>query len=144
MNNCEETGGIIVGNYSTDLHIAVVTEISGPPCDSIFKVNHFIRGTNNLYKWLKKLWQKKNKEFYIGEWHSHPSGVAHPSNSDIEQMNFIASSKDYHCSQPLLIIIGGKITSQPEIEVFVFSKDELYSQLELLDERQLKFPPGDD
>ncbi len=39
-----ETGGILVGYYSDDLRCAIVTDITGPPVDSVLKSCFFIEG----------------------------------------------------------------------------------------------------
>lgn len=66
----------------------------------------FYRGVKNLAPWLSELWSS-TREFYLGEWHFHPSSLPTPSRTDIEQMNHIANDPKYHCPEPILFIIGG-------------------------------------
>ncbi|MFC1763855.1 Mov34/MPN/PAD-1 family protein [Planctomycetota bacterium] len=102
-----ETGGILVGYYCNSHHCALVTDCSKAPQDSAAGVSHFYRGVNGLKTWLKRLWRHQDKRYYLGEWHFHPNVDPIPSRTDSEQMKKIASSKLYHCPEPILFIIGG-------------------------------------
>ena len=131
-SGCNETGGIIVGHYTHDLTMAVVTRLSSQSTDSKSGTTWFFRGVQQLHNWLKRLWQENPRHYYLGEWHSHPGGAPIPSVEDIRQMNEIAVNEDYQCREPILIIIGGNITSHPRFSAFVFPKWERYRELSLV------------
>jgi hypothetical protein len=82
-----------------------VTDVSLSPSDSIHGRFWFYRGINGLQNWLNRLWRRR--EYYLGEWHFHPSASAVSSPKDRTQMKKIATSQKYHCPEPILLIIGG-------------------------------------
>ncbi len=111
-----ETGGIMLGIYTHDQFVAQVRHITEPPKDSEFGPTWFRRGVKGLQKLLDKHW--KREEYYLGEWHYHPNASANPSLQDISQMNQISNAKDYHCPEPILLIIGGNFKNY-EIRIFI-------------------------
>jgi integrative and conjugative element protein (TIGR02256 family) len=111
-----ETGGVLAGYYSQLLDRAIIKNLTGPPKDSKRGYTWFVRGVSGLQSLIFQLWKKK--QYYLGEWHFHPHASSHPSSQDINQMAMIAESKQYHCPEPLLLIIGGS-PENFEIRIFV-------------------------
>ncbi len=101
-----ETGGILIGHYSADLRIAIVTEATPPPPDSRAGRTWFHRGTSGLREMLAGKWRAKDRQHYIGEWHFHPVPTVVPSTDDFSQMKGISRSAQYRCREPLLVIAG--------------------------------------
>ena len=99
-----ETGGVIVGYYSTDQHTAIVTSFEPPPKDSKASRFSFQRGTKGLLKRLQSLWRLKARQYYLGEWHRHPFGDCSASSVDLEDIKKIARNPDWTCPQPILMI----------------------------------------
>jgi len=116
ISDTNETGGIVIGNYSKDLQTAYLTHMSEAPADSKSGPMWFVRGTKGLCKLLLKF--KAKEKYYIGEWHYHPNGSSNPSPTDKKQIKEIAESKSYSCPEPILIIIGGNHL-QYQIGVFI-------------------------
>ena len=100
-----ETGGLLVGRYNEVSDTAIVTQVWGPPKDSVRKPASFQRGTQGLQKKLDTLW--KTREYYLGEWHYHPRGAGQPSSTDISQMIRIAKTSAYNTPEPILVVVGG-------------------------------------
>jgi len=119
-----ETGGILIGHYTSDQSCAIVNLVKGPTSDSKSGRTWFYRGTKDLQVFLERLW-RTNKNHYLGEWHYHPGGSPIPSVEDRMQMTQIANSKRYNCPEPILIIIGGQL----EIGAYVFPKGYDYAKL---------------
>lgn len=117
-----ETGGIMVGYYSDDLRWAIVTDITGPTVDSIFKRNFFYRGIKGLQKFLNSKWKKK-KQYYLGEWHFHPFSLPIPSQIDNMQMRSFANNRFLNCPEPILMILGGNPAGEWKIKSYVFIKN---------------------
>ncbi len=113
-----ETGGLLIGKYNETHDTAIVTQVWGPPEDSVRKRTSFRRGTRGVQLQLNFLW-RTTQEYYLGEWHYHPGGPAKPSKSDISQMVRIAKSLQYNTPEPLLIIVGG---SDWELSTHVFPR----------------------
>ena len=53
-----ETGGIIVGYYSSDQASAIIKEITNAPLDSNLGRSNFFRGVKGLKNFLKNVWKQ--------------------------------------------------------------------------------------
>lgn len=113
-----ETGGILIGKYSSDGSIASVSEISSRPEDSVSSSVTFQRGIIGLKELLATRWDEGFH--YVGEWHYHPGGSPEPSGPDINAMRSIATNAKYSCREPILIILGGRPPRDVRISVTVF------------------------
>ncbi|WP_037248977.1 Mov34/MPN/PAD-1 family protein [Rhodopirellula baltica] len=98
-----ETGGILLGRYIEADSCALVTSVTGPPRDSKRTRFTFQRGVHGLQRLLDQLW-RRNKAYYLGEWHYHPAPAPTASAQDNAQMQEIAGSEKYGCPEPLLLI----------------------------------------
>jgi len=115
-----ESGGIMVGYYNQKHDCAIVIDCSGPPKDSNRGKNFFHRGINGLQKWIDKLWQLRQRRYYLGEWHFHPFSNPEPSSTDTKQMKINAEDKSYSCPEPILFIIGGDPKTNCDYKAFVY------------------------
>jgi len=119
-----ETGGILVGQYSRDRKTAEVFKAYPPPNDSERGRHWFVRGTLGLAATLARLWKAKSQQYYVGEWHYHPSRDVSPSGKDNDQMRSIAKLNEYQCKDPILIIVGiSTPDSSRPISVTVYPDD---------------------
>lgn len=116
-----ETGGVLIGQYSSDHRVAYVEVATGPGSDSRAGSTWLLRGVRGLQNILDTFWSQK-RGYYIGEWHFHPGAEPSPSRRDVAQMQSIASSELYHCPEPLLVVIGGDAGSAPSILVEVHTR----------------------
>lgn len=117
-----ETGGIIIGYYSRGHDMAVVTRVSGPPEDSIQKKTWFSRGVHGLQRLLNALWA--SGEFYLGEWHYHPSSEPVPSGIDDHQMEVFSQNSLLSCPEPILLIIGGNPRAKWTSSAIVYRRNK--------------------
>lgn len=124
----DETGGILLGKYSTQLDCAVVTIATKAPPDSRSGRTWFKRGVQGLQSLLEKLWIK-NRQYYLGEWHFHPYAAPDPSGTDKMQVQEIAESQQYSCPEPILLIVGGDPRGKWEARAFVFRKQQIPIEL---------------
>lgn len=127
----KETGGVLAGYYLPPYDCAVVTEVSGPPADSRASRTRFQRGVRGLKQWLASLWNHSPRRYYLGEWHFHPYAAPHPSGDDCSQMREIAASPEYHCPEPLLMIVGGDPQGEWQLSAHVFVQSETPQSLVL-------------
>jgi len=102
----KETGGILIGRYSSDRSMATVLEATPPPSDSRRGRFWFVRGVNGLREMLAGRWQAEERTYYVGEWHFHPVDQVSPSGDDFRQMLDIGRAQAYDCKHPLLVIVG--------------------------------------
>ncbi|HBB9854244.1 TPA: Mov34/MPN/PAD-1 family protein [Escherichia coli] len=113
-----ETGGILIGKYIENGHIAVVTEATGSPEDSISGRTSWQRGKKGLKALLADRW--KEGLWYLGEWHFHPGSSPAPSGADLKAMTDISTTGEYQCKAPLLLIAGGTPPDRLSISITVF------------------------
>jgi proteasome lid subunit RPN8/RPN11 len=99
-----ETGGILIGRYSSRGWIADVVEATPKPKGSRSGWFWFQRSSTGLATLLEERW--RNGLHYLGEWHSHPGGQPVPSGLDIRAMRAIACDGSYCCPAPILVILG--------------------------------------
>jgi hypothetical protein len=133
-----ETGGILIGFYSDDKLTAVVTEATGPPLDSRLGGSWFWRGIGGLKDLLSRRWGSKRRTYYIGEWHYHPALHLEPSEIDITQMCYISQDLNYHCSKPIMIIVGKNHGGSRAIRAFLFPQREDYLEFHISLNRPLE------
>jgi len=118
----KETGGILIGCYSSDLSKAHVHIATTPPKGSIQTSNTFYRSNTGLQNVLNRSWTED--KYYIGEWHFHPGAAPIPSQTDISQMIQFAKNIDLNCPEPILIIVGGK-PNKMSLGVYLFKKNDM-------------------
>lgn len=118
-----ETGGILIGQYTGRHDCAMVHQVTGPPEDSTATRTRFRRGTIGLQPLLDRLWRRERR-YYLGEWHFHPGASPDPSGVDDRQLRSIASDRQYNCPEPVLLIVGGDPSAAWAAAAFVFPKGE--------------------
>lgn len=142
----KEIGGVFIGFYSNDFHSAKITKLLFNKKDegSIFR---FSRNGDTLTKLLERAWkQSRGKEYYIGEWHSHPNSSPSPSTIDINNMISIAKTQEEQCKTPILGILGNKLRDHlRDIRLFVYPNGhnavELYFREEIQNKDSAFFRP---
>lgn len=100
-----ETGGILIGRYSSSLNDVYINEMMGAPSDSNAGFSWFVRGIKGLGEYLKKKWSQ-TEEYYLGEWHYHPANVPYPSLQDVSQLRRISTDERFKCKEPILIVVS--------------------------------------
>ena len=105
ISNPYETGGILIGNYSSNQAIANILQITPPPKNSSHSKCTFHRGIDGLKRILDLAWDQG--QYYLGEWHYHPNASTAPSNIDKNQMIVLSQDQKLKCPEPILIIVGG-------------------------------------
>ena len=119
----DETGGVLVGYYDTSLHRAIVTGIGPCPRDSVKRTGFFVRGTRGLSPFLRRLWRGTDgMRHYLGEWHTHPNGIAESSYVDRKTMWAVANDEKTLCPEPILVILAGSLKNAAEVGVFLYPR----------------------
>ncbi len=125
-----ETGGILIGYYTSDKSTAIVTEASGPPRDSRRGPTWFQRGVAGLTSLLGELWRQSQRTHYLGEWHYHPSPSVEPSQEDIDQMVSISTSPNYRCQEPIMLVVGRTSSGRRPVRAFVFPNSRAHLEFQ--------------
>lgn len=118
-----ETGASLVGHYSDDQRTAYVDVVSPTPADAERSRYGFRRGLKGLAAFLERVFTRsKGKQYYIGEFHSHPGGAPTPSPDDDTAQFSIARDPGAQCATPVLVIVGAEPEAR-RIGVYVYSRD---------------------
>ena len=122
----DETGGLLFGEFDEALGIAWISNVSGPPGDSVFSPEGFVCGVEGTQE-LCDGYQRRTNDVvrYIGTWHSHPMSDAVPSDTDYAGIAEIFASTPSDGSHQLMVIVGNASTSQSEIGAYLFERRSL-------------------
>ena len=121
-----ETGGLLFGAFDETLGIAWITNVSGPPADSSFAVEHFVCGTQGTKELCQDYENRTHRIVrYVGTWHSHPISIAEPSPTDYAGIGAIFATAPEDSAHQLMVIVGHASDEHPEIGAYAFEKSEL-------------------
>ncbi|WP_228479912.1 ThiF family adenylyltransferase [Microbacterium abyssi] len=107
-----ETGGMMLGAFDDACLILNVDRAVGPPPDSTLSAkffDHGIVGTQELVDHRREV--THNRQSFVGLWHSHPHGAAHPSVTDNEGMWRLVN-RERIGKRALMVILGGQTWEQ--------------------------------
>ena len=104
----EETGGVLVGIVDIPAKRIQLVDAAPAPPDSRASEHGFERGTSGVQAYLDHVSERTSGQVrYIGEWHSHPPRASTlPSQTDLSQLDWLASLFDMD-SLPALMLIAG-------------------------------------
>lgn len=117
-----ETGGLLFGEINEFLKVVWVSEVSGPPPDSVASASEFvcgIQGTRELHD--EKRERTRGAVRFIGMWHTHPGGIAEPSDTDLAAVEKLRAVPERAPRNFLMMILGGSLPT-PTIEGFLFGR----------------------
>jgi hypothetical protein len=105
-----ETGGVLVGDFDLERQIVYIVADIKAPADSVETTTGFVRGTFGLGQAVTELNTRTHGALdYVGEWHSHPEGVAaRPSGEDVTLYEHMAEAMRVEGRPPVMIIVGGE------------------------------------
>lgn len=103
-----ETGGVLLGYIDQKLHSIFIVDILPAPVDSIVEPDSFIRGIQGLAENINAAQLRTaNVVSYIGEWHSHPTGISvHPSEADNIVLSYLSDALSYDGIPAVMMIVG--------------------------------------
>jgi integrative and conjugative element protein (TIGR02256 family) len=104
----KETGGVLLGYFDKPNDTVYVVDAMPAPPDSDRGSGEFIRGVEGLGTAVEEANRRTGKVVtYVGEWHSHPRGVAPlPSTWDIDLMVHLAMLLHQDGLPALMLIVG--------------------------------------
>lgn len=105
-----ETGGLLFGEINEYLKIAWISEVSGPPPDSVASAIEFVcgvQGTRALHD--EKRARTRGSVRFIGMWHTHPGGIAEPSGTDLAAVEKLRKVPERAPRHFLMLILGGAL-----------------------------------
>lgn len=104
-----ETGGVLTGIVDIPSRRIQLIDAAPAPPDSKSSPDSFERGTSGVMEYLEQVSHRTQGQVrYVGEWHSHPPGVASlPSPTDLSQLDWLSTVFDIETLPALMLIAGG-------------------------------------
>jgi integrative and conjugative element protein (TIGR02256 family) len=114
-----ETGGLLFGERDDAAGVIWVSEVSGPPPDSIASEREFVCGVAGTAEMnSQKLARSRGSVHYLGMWHTHPGAAPFPSPTDWMAMHRLLVTAGSG-SRTLMLIVGCPHTT-PMLGTYVF------------------------
>jgi integrative and conjugative element protein (TIGR02256 family) len=110
-----EVGGWLLGYWTANRGDVFVTHAT-PPGPRGFPWGVRISGIGHRERFDTAWTASEGQVTFLGDWHTHPGGIAAPSTRDSDAMTKLASKPDYGTPEPLIAII--------ETPRWPWSKDE--------------------
>ncbi len=116
----DETGGTLVGHYSGDRLIAHVEVALGVKRRGRATPTSFYRPPDSVDPQLEDMFKvSEGESYYLGEWHSHPGGLAKLSEIDKRTMTDLAGAASVATDTPIIILIGGDPSERIAVGCFI-------------------------
>jgi integrative and conjugative element protein (TIGR02256 family) len=106
-----ETGGILLGYVApgTEPEDVVVEAVLGPGPNAAHYAHRFEPDSAWQQQQLAQAYAESGRlTTYLGDWHTHPGGVAVPSRRDRRTARAIARSKSARMSRPIMLILASE------------------------------------
>lgn len=120
----KEYGGFLIGFYSEDFKILHITETILPSEYRNSKYS-FERSAKGIKGELKRLYSLNPKQYYVGEWHTHPENSSQFSMTDLNAMIEIAECKTVGINNPTLMIISIGKSKLNDFGFYVYNDKQL-------------------
>ncbi len=137
-----ETGGLIFGERDDAAGVVWVSEVTGPPSDSVESEEQFICGVAGNDEYAREKKERAGGSLaFIGMWHTHPGGSAMPSARDLHSMTALVLADDPPLPKSLALILGGT-PDEPDLGAYVFDRSQYEAPFNLLVIHDRRVRPG--
>jgi len=106
-NSPNETGGVLLGYESADAAAVVITDLVDAGPGAKRKPSEFLPDGYWQEQEIARIYTESGRRStYLGDWHSHPAGVAAPSRKDDRTAQKISAHVDARARSPLMVIVA--------------------------------------
>jgi integrative and conjugative element protein (TIGR02256 family) len=121
VSSSTEAGGIILGNIFLDT-LNVTANFATEPCVTDHRTRFsFFRARAPTQSIIDRTWrQSDGTQNYLGEWHTHPEPIPHPSEIDINNWKRIVKKSIFQQAGLFFIIAGTE-----KIHIWEVTKENL-------------------
>ena len=120
----KEFGGILIGEYTEDFKTLNVNDTILPKKYKGERYS-FERSITGLVEHLKRIFQSNPSQYYVGEWHTHPNGSSHYSNTDLYSMIEIADCRTVNIKNPVLLILSVNESEIKDFTLYLYDNKKL-------------------
>jgi integrative and conjugative element protein (TIGR02256 family) len=104
-----ETGGVLMGYRSSDPEALVIVEIVGPGPDAKHGLTSFAPDHAFQQVEIDRIYIRSDRRItYLGDWHTHPKGVAELSLTDRLTQVRIGRHREARASRAVMAILAGE------------------------------------
>lgn len=118
-----EFGGFLLGKYSDDRKTVFVNSTIQPKTYKGTK-NTYERFAGDLVEEFDSEY-KRNKNYFVGEWHSHPNGTVNFSSIDMKAIKEMVEHDTVQLKNPLLLIVAFSKIKMEAFRFYVFHNNTL-------------------
>lgn len=118
-----EFGGFLIGRYSNDLSSVDILGYILPKIYQGFPFS-FTWYIDGLIKIFKTIFRDK-KQYYIGEWHTHPDGSTAYTEMDLTAMTKTVDCNTVYINNPILLILSVNKTDLLDYTFYFYDKKKL-------------------
>lgn len=106
-----ETGGLLLGYWRVRYSVVVITDVIGPGLRATHEPTRFIPDADYQEMELARRFRlDPERNGYLGDWHTHPRGIAQLSRQDRSTLFSIATHREARAPAPLMLVL----TAQPD------------------------------
>ena len=120
----KEYGGFLIGFYTNNFKTLHITETILPSEYKNSKYS-FERSAKGIRRVLKNFYDLDPKQYYVGEWHTHPDNSTLFSITDLNAMIEIAECKTVAINNPTLLILSISKTKLNDFGFYVYNDKKL-------------------
>lgn len=103
-----ETGGVLMGYWSVNPRAAVVVAIIGPGRDAVHRLRSFTPDHVFQEAEIERIYLESGRWVtYLGDWHTHPTGIAKLSLTDRLTQVRIARHREARAPKAVMAILAG-------------------------------------
>ncbi len=120
----KEFGGFLMGYYSDDFKVLTITDTILPKLYT-GTPSVFVRSIQGVEKTFEAFYVKKPSQYYVGEWHTHPNGSVHYSQTDLQAMIAIGKEDMIRIKNPVLLILSVEKSSVLDFQLYLYENEKL-------------------
>lgn len=118
-----EFGGFLIGQYTNNFKTVEITEIILPLKYKGSPIS-FLRLTNDIKDVFSDAFNN-SRQYYVGEWHSHPNGSTKYSQTDLNAMIEIVDCDTVSIKNPILLILSVNNKSMNKFTFYYYNNKNL-------------------
>jgi integrative and conjugative element protein (TIGR02256 family) len=102
-----ETGGVLLGYWSSNGELPVVTSFLGPGPKAVHSRRGFVPDQSFHLRGIAELYSASGRRLtYLGDWHTHPGNAAYLSATDLRTLRKIASEPKARAPRPVMMVLA--------------------------------------
>ena len=103
----QETGGVLLGYWSENPGVPVITNAVGPGPRAVHQERRFVPDYDFQDKEIERLYLESGRRLeYLGDWHSHPGEAGYLSKKDRTTLARIAVASEKSNGRAIMLILA--------------------------------------